>query len=349
MQYTKISTTDVKVSKVCLWTMSFWAHVDEETSFKIMDKALELWINFFDTAEMYAVPPCEETYGLTEEIIWRWMKSRKSRDKIVLATKIIWPARWHWEDYIRWWKTRFTKEYIREALEWSLKRLKTDYIDLYQLHWPDRNVNKFGQRAWVPWPNEKKTEIEETIEVLDELIKEWKIKHYWISNETPWGTMKFLEIAKQKGLARPVSIQNNYSLLTRSFDHSLSEISIREDIWLLWYSPLWYWVLGGRYLDWNFPENWRFTKYKKFNLRYRTLEIEKIIKKYKVLAEENNMTIASLAHSFAYSRKFMTSVIIWPSNVEQLEENVKALDIKLSPEIFNELDEIQEERPNVCA
>jgi aryl-alcohol dehydrogenase-like predicted oxidoreductase len=348
MQYTNLSTTDIKVSRACLWTMSFWAHVDEKTAFEIMDRAVDLWINFFDTAELYSVPPCKETYGLTEEIIWRWMKSRWNRDKIVLATKVVWPSRGHFDDYIREWKTRLNKENIKEALEWSLKRLWTDYIDLYQIHWPDRNVNKFWQRAWIPRPTEQMTEIEETIEALSDLIKEWKIKHYGLSNETPWWTMKFLEIAKEKWLPRPVSIQNNYNLLTRSFDHSLAEISVREYIWLLWYSPLWYWVLWWRYLDWNLPEWWRFTKYWEFVPRYFWEWIEEIIKKYKKLAEENWMTIASLAHAFAYSRKFMTSVIIWPSNIEQLEENVKAMDIKLSPDIFDELDRIQEERPNPC-
>jgi aryl-alcohol dehydrogenase-like predicted oxidoreductase len=160
--------------------------------------------------------------------------------------------------------------------------------------------------------------------------------------------MKFLEIAEKKWLTKPVSIQNNYNLLTRSFDHSLAEIAIRENIWLLGYSPLWYWVLWWRYLDWNLPKWWRFTKYWKFTPRYFGKWIEKIIKKYKILAEKNWITIASLAHSFTYSRKFMTSVIIWPSNIEQLKENVKALDLKLYPDIFDELDKIQEERPNPC-
>jgi len=329
--------------------MSFWAHISEEKAFEIMDRALELWINFFDTAELYSVPPSKETYGLTEEIIWRWMKIRWNRKKIILATKIAGPSRWAHGNYIREWKTQFTKKYIKEAIEWSLKRLQTDYIDLYQLHWPDRNINKFWQRAFIPRPVENKTEIKETLEALFELQKEWKVKHFWISNESPWWTMKFLQIAKEKNLTRMVSIQNNYSLLTRTYDNAMAEVSIRENIWLLAYSPLWYWVLWWRYLDWNFPKWWRFTKYPDFVPRYTSTFVWKIIKKYKKLAEENWMTVSELSHAFVYSRKFLTSCIIWPSNIAQLEESVKAMDIKLTPEIFDKLDEIQEECPNPCA
>ena len=349
MQYNNLSSTDLKVSKACLGTMSFGAHVSEEDAFKIMDKALELGVNFFDTAELYAVPPCAETYGVTEEIIGRWMKSRNCRDKIVLATKVVGPTRRGHTDYIRGGNTCFDRKNIREALEESLKRLQTDYIDLYQLHWPDRNLNTFGQRAYIPRENDNMTDIESTLEVLAELQKEGKVKHFGLSNESPWGTMKFLQIAKEKGLPRMVSIQNNYSLLTRTYDSGMSEVSHREDIGLLAYSPLGFGVLGGRYLDGNKPEGGRLTLYPNFVPRYTSEFVGEIIKKYKKLAEENNMTIAQMALAFVYSRKFLTSCIIGPSNVQQLIEDVEAMNIQLSPEVFNAIDEIQEECPNPCA
>lgn len=349
MIYTNLPTTDIKVSKACLGTMSFWAHVSEEAAFQIMDKALELWINFFDTAEVYSVPLSKETYWLTEEIIWRWMKSRNSRSKIVLATKVAGPTRkWHM-DHLRWWKNHLDEKNIREAIEWSLRRLQTDYIDLYQLHWPDRYLNTFGQRAFIPQVNEYMTPIEETLKVLWDLQKEWKVRNFWLSNESPWWVMKFLQIAKEMNLPRMVSVQNNYSLLTRTFDNNMAEISLREDIWLLAYSPLWYWVLWWRYVDWDKPTGWRFTVYSDFTWRYMSKKVESIVKKYKTLAEQNRMTLPQMALAFVYSRKFLTSSIIGPSNVSQLIENVEALNIKLSPEVFKAIDEINEECPNVCA
>ena len=355
MLYTNLSTTDIRVSKACLGTMSFGAHVNEEEAFKIMDKALELGINFFDTAEMYAVPVCKETYGLTEEIIGRWMKSRGSRDKIVLATKVAGPGRKNHSDHIRDGKTKLDKKNIQAAVEESLKRLKTDYIDLYQLHWPDRGMNVFGQRAFIPRDNSDiGTEIEETLAALQDLQKQGLVREFGLSNESPWGIMKFLEAAKYKNLPRVVSVQNNYSLLTRTFDNALAEVSWREDIGLLAYSPLGYGVLGGRYLDGAEPEGGRFTTFPAsthpfFVPRYRTEKIEGIIKKYKALAEANGMTVAEMAHAFVYSRKFLTSCIIGPSNIAQLEESANAVNIQLSKEVFDAIDAINEECPSPCA
>lgn len=348
MQYNNLSTTDIKVSKACLGTMSFGAHVSEKTAWEIMDQALELQINFFDTAEMYSVPPSKETYGLTEEIIGRWMRERKSRDKIILATKISGPSR-GFDNYVREGKNHFDKKNIRLAIEGSLRRLQTDYIDLYQLHWPDRNVNKFGERAFKYDANEFATPIEETLVVLEEIQKEGKVKHFGISNETPWGTMEFLRIAREKNLPRMVSIQNNYSLLTRSFESGLSEISHREKIGLLAYSPLAYGVLGGRYLDGNKPEGGRLTKYPKWAMRYQTEQVNKIVKKYKILAEENGLTLPQMALAFVYAQDFLTSCIIGPSNVTQLIEDVEAMNFVLSEEVLNSINAIHEECPNPCA
>jgi len=347
MQYTTLPTTDLNVSKACLGTMSFGAHVNEEISRDVMDRALELGINFFDTAELYAIPACEETCGLTEEIIGRWMADRNNRDQIIIATKVVGLAR-NGLEYIREGNTHFDEENIREAIEGSLRRLQTDYVDLYQLHWPDRNVNKFGTRAYTHEENDICTPLEETLEVLQKLQQEGKIKHVGLSNETPWGTMQFLQLAKDKNLPRMVSMQNNYSLLTRSYDIAMAEVTHREDIPLLAYSPLGYGVLGGRYLDGNYPEGGRFTKYPDFVPRYQSAHTENIIKKYKALAESHGLTLPQMALAFVYSRSFVASNIIGPSNIEQLEDCVKALDIKLCPEILKAIDEIQEEHPNPC-
>ena len=347
MIYGKLSTTDVSVSKACLGTMSFGAHVSEEVAFDIMDRALELGINFFDTAELYAVPTSPETYGLTEKIIGKWMKSRNAREKIILATKVVGPNH-GWLSHIREGRTRLNERNITEALEASLKRLGTEYVDLYQLHWPDRNVQKFEERNFVFKEDEVSTPIEETLIVLRKLQKEGKIKNIGISNETPWGTMEYLRLAQEKGLPRAVSIQNNYSILTRNFETAMSEITHRENIGLLAYSPLGYGALGGRYLDGNLPKNGRFTKYPDFVPRYRTPLIENIIKQYKLLAESQGLTLPQMALAFVYSRSFLTSCIIGPSSVEQLNEDVGALDIKLSDEVLEKIDEINEQCPNPC-
>ncbi len=348
MQYTKLSGTDTKISKICLGTMSFGAHVSEETAFEVMDRALELGINFWDTAEMYSIPPSKETYGLTEEIIGRWFESRKKRDQVVLATKVFGPSRSAEENYIRDGNTHFDRKNIRLAVEGSLKRLKTDYIDLYQFHWPDRNVNKFGQRAYVPMDDEKAVPIVETLKVAQELQKEGKIKHIGVSNETPWGVMEYLRLAKEFDLPRIASIQNNYSLLTRTYENSLAEITHREGIGLLAYSPLAYGVLGGRYLDNAKPAGGRFTNYPDFVPRYRTERVENLIKKYKALAEKHGLTLPQMALAFVYEQFFVISTIIGPSNVEQLEDCISALDIKLSEEIKQGIEQIHEECPNVC-
>ena len=348
MEYTHLPTTETKVSKTCLGTMSFGAHVTEAVAIKIMDKSQELGINFFDTAELYSIPSSPNTYGLTEEIVGRWMKNRKIRNKIILATKVVGPNRGS-DNHIREGKSCFDKKNIREAVEGSLKRLQTDYIDLYQLHWPDRNVNTFGDRNFIAEENEQMTPIEETLEALQELKKEGKVRDFGISNESPWGTMEFLRLAKEKNLPRAVTVQNNYSLLTRTFETSMAEVSFRENIGLLAYSPLGYGVLGGRYLDGNKPEIGRLTKYPDFVPRYRIPQVENIIKKYAKLAKENNMSVAQLALAFVYSQSFLTSCIIGPSNVEQLIEDTEAADINLSPEVLQKIEEIHEECPNICA
>lgn len=347
MQYNVLSTTDTKVSKACLGTMSFGAHVDEPTSIAVMDRSLELGINFFDTAELYAVPPMPETCGVTESIIGRWMQARKNRDKIVLATKVVGPA--HGCTWIRDDQTSHGSEKdVREALEGSLKRLQTDYIDLYQLHWPERPVHVFGERYFKAGQENKSAEIETILTVLQKLQKEGKVKHFGLSNETPWGTIEFLRQAREKNLPRMVSVQNNYSLLTRTYDVAMSEVSQEADIGLLAYSPLGFGVLGGRYLDGAKPAGGRFTKYPDFLPRYQSAVAQEATKKYKKLAEQNNMSLVEMALAFVYQRPYLTSNIIGPSNIQQLEECVAAINTKLSDELLKGIDEIDAEHPNVC-
>lgn len=347
MIYNHLSTTDTKVSLACLGTMSFGAHVDEKTSCAVMDRSLELGINFFDTAELYAVPPMPETCGVTESIIGRWMKARACREKIVLATKVVGPA--HGCSWIRDDQTSHGNEkHIRAALEGSLKRLQTDYIDLYQLHWPERPVHVFGDRYFKAGQVNKSANIEAILTVLQKLQKEGKVKYFGLSNETPWGTMEFLRQAREKNLPRMVSVQNNYSLLTRTYDIAMSEVSQEADIGLLAYSPLGFGVLGGRYLDGAKPAGGRFTKYPDFLGRYHAPAAQTATKKYKELAEANGMTLVEMALAFVYQQSFLTSNIIGPSNVAQLEECVTAMNTSLSDEILQAIDAIDALHPNVC-
>jgi len=334
-----------KLSKVCLGTMNFGSITDEETSYKIMDTAFEMGCNFFDTAEMYSVPTAKETSGVSEKIIGKWMKKRQNRDKIFLATKVIGPEKGN-APWIRNGKRCFNEKNIREALQGSLERLQTDYIDLYQLHWPDRDVNHFGVRNF---PYTKNTynpdaiEIEETLKILEKLQKEGHIKYFGISNETPWGVSEFQRLEREQNLPKIQTIQNNYSLLTRTFETALSEFSFNTGLGLLAYSPLAF----GALVDTQ-RKNGRFDTYSEQSSRYRTNTVKKIIEKYKSLAKSHNMTLPQLAISFVASQPFVKSVIIGPSTVEQTRDGILATRNILSENILKEIDIIHEEHPNVC-
>lgn len=347
MQYTTLPTTDIRVSRACLGTMSFGAHVSEATAFEVMDQALARGVNFFDTAEMYPVPPSPATYGNTESIIGRWLRSRQTRDKVVLATKVAGPRMGR--NWIREGENRLDRKNIFAAVDGSLTRLQTDLIDLYQIHWPDRNLPTFGERGFVHDPHEEMTPIAETLGVLQELQRAGKIRHIGISNESPWGTLEYLRLAKEQGLPRAVTVQNNYSLLTRTYDIAMAEVSHRENIGLLAYSPLGYGVLGGRYLNGQLPAGGRLTVYPDFAARYRLPHVEALVKKYADLAASHGLTLPQLALAFVCSRSFLTSAIIGPSTVEQLTEDVDALAITLSPEILAAIEAIHEQCPNPCA
>jgi aryl-alcohol dehydrogenase-like predicted oxidoreductase len=308
-----------------------------------MDYAFEQGINFFDTAELYPIPAHPDRYALTEEIIGTWFKKSGKRDKIVLASKIAGKA--EFTKFIR--TTGFKRESLIEAVNGSLERLQTDYIDLYQLHWPERATNYFGQRGYKHdisdfWQDN----IHQVLETLRDLIAEGKIGHVGLSNETPWGTMRFLEEGKvHKSLPRMISIQNPYSLLNRLFEVGLSEISIREKIGLLAYSPLGFGVLSGKYLGGKKPENARITLFPAYG-RYSNENAIKATERYAALAENYGLSLTQMALAFVNSRPFVTSTIIGATSMDQLSENIGSINLNLSDEMLKEIEAIHNDIPN---
>ena len=349
MKYRKLGNTNIDVSVICLGTMTFGEQNSEAEGFEQMDYALDRGVNFFDTAELYAVMPRKETYGKTEEIVGNWLKSRKKRDKIILASKIASKT----EDDLQWIRNGstslgFDRKNMDEAINNSLKRLKTDYIDLYQLHWPERKVPKFGVLDFKYDPKDQWTSIEEVLENLDRLIKAGKIRYVGLSNETPWGVMKFLQLAKEKNLPRMVSIQNVYSLVNRVFDVANSEVSIRENCGLLAYSPLAGGRLSGKYIGNKKPKNARYTIWPRRFSRHHTQRGEIAIESYFNLAKKYGYSPSLFANAFVNNRPFVTSNIIGATTMQQLEENIDSIDITLSKEILDKIEDIHLSDPNPC-
>ncbi len=306
-----------------------------------LDYALEQGVNFVDTAELYSVPATPETYGATEKIIGSWLKKTNNRDKIVLASKIA--GNGDYTAHIR--KDGFSKRAITEAIEGSLKRLQTDYLDLYQLHWPERGVNCFGVRDYPYKTATKEAEnYQEILETLNDFIKQGKIKHLGLSNETPWGTMQYLQTAKEYNLPRMSTIQNSYSLLHRSYEYGLSEVSLRENIGLLAYSPLAFGVLSGKYLN-NIPKKARVTLFPRFD-RYSSKQSENAVREYLKIAQKHGMSLAELSLAFVNQLPFVTSNIIGATKMSQLKENINSINISLSDEIINEINAVHHLIPN---
>lgn len=343
MKYGFIPRTNIRVSKICLGTMTWGRQNSEEQAHEQMDYALEQGVNFFDTAELYPIPPKKEFYALTEEYIGNWFKKTGNREKVVLATKIAGPA--DFTKYIR--TTGFSRDSIISALEGSLKRLQTDYVDLYQLHWPERNTNFFGQRGFNADKEEEwEDNIHQVLNTLAELIKAGKIRHVGLSNETPWGTMRYLEESKvHEHLPRMLTVQNPYSLLNRTFETGMSEVAIREKIGLLAYSPMAFGVLSGKYLDTVKPRKGRLTLFPHYS-RYSGETATEATKKYQELAKANGLSLAQMALAFVNSRKFLTSNIIGATTMEQLKENIDSITIELSAEVLNGIEEIHDAIPN---
>ncbi len=343
MKYTKLGNTDIKVSKICLGTMTWGEQNTPDQAFEQLDYAVDAGINFIDTAELYPIPPVPATQGATESIIGNWMQQHKNRDQLVIATKVC--GRGKWVKYFRNGKNKLDRENIEAAVNTSLKRLKTDYIDLYQLHWPDRSTNFFGELGFVPQPDDRMTPIEETLDVLDDLVKAGKIRQIGISNETPWGTMRYLQIAEQQKQARLVSIQNPYSVLNRSFEIGLSEIACRENVGLLAYSPLGFGVLSGKYLDGKKPAGSRLTLFQEYS-RYTKGQGIKATEAYVQLARDHNLDPAQMALAFVNTRPFVTSTIIGATTMDQLKTDIDSIDLVLSEEVLQGIDEIHQRYPN---
>ena len=344
MNYQKLGNTDLDVSTICLGTMTWGEQNSQEEGFEQMNYALDRGVNFWDTAELYAIPPKPETFGHTEIIIGNWFKKTKKRDKVILATKVSGPAR----EYIRGGGNNYTLHRMTEALNESLKRLKTEYIDLYQLHWPERNTNMFGRLGYEHTENKEWNKFEDVLEHLDKFIKEGKIRHIGLSNETPWGVTKCLELAKSKKLGRMMSVQNPYSLLNRTYEVGLAEISIREKIGLLAYSPLASGYLTGKYRNNQLPKNSRLERDGEFWTRYNKPNTFKAVDAYFEIAKKHNLNFAQMSLKFCEIQPFVTSVIIGATKMDQLKTDIESVNIKLSEEVIKEINEVQKIYPNPC-
>jgi len=344
MEYKKLGNTDLEVSKICLGTMTFGEQNTEAEGHEQLNYALENGINFIDTAELYAVPSRKETQGETERVIGTWLKNRTDRDQIIIGTKIVGPSPNLL--YIRD-PLNFSSKSIRTALEGSLKRLQTDYIDLYQLHWPERKANFFSQRGFNYNPEDQwEDNFLSILETFDELIKEGKVRHFGISNETPWGFNRFLHLAEKHHLPRVQSVQNPYGLLNRLYEVGMAEISIRERAGLLAYSPMGFGLLSGKYHKKMDSSNNRINKYKTHFTRYNSQQNWDATTKYIEIAEKHGLTPAQMSLAFVNDQPFVTSNIIGASSMKQLKENISSAEVTLSEEILKEINIVQELIPN---
>ena len=342
MKYKKLGNTDLDVSLICLGTMTWGQQNTEAEGHEQMDYAVERGVNFFDTAELYSIPPKAETQGSTETIIGTWFKKNNNREKIILATKVAGPdVRW-----IREGGLQFNKKNFSLALEGSLKRLQTDYIDLYQLHWPERKTNFFGKLGYVNDRAERNwTPFEEILETAQKFIKQGKIRYLGLSNETPYGLSSYINLSSYKNLPRVMSVQNPYSLLNRTYEVGMSEISIRDQVGLLAYSPLACGILTGKYRNSQKPEGARLTMWEDW-LRYSSERSLRATEEYYKIAERNNLTLTQLSLAFVNQQDFVTSNIIGATKISQLKENIESVNIKLSKEVLSDINQVHENNPS---
>ena len=343
MNYKKLGNTDINVSTICLGTMTWGEQNTQIEAFEQMNYSLENGVNFWDTAELYAVPPKAETYGHTETIIGNWFEETKKRKDVILASKVGGPSR----KYMRNGENSFTGKNLEDALHGSLKRLKTDYIDLYQLHWPERNVNNFGKLGYEHKENDW-NKFEDVLENLKKFIEQGKIRYVGLSNETPWGVMNYLQLAKDKSLPRMMAIQNPYSLLNRSYEVGLAEVSIRENIGCLAYSPLASGYLSGKYRNKQFPKGSRMERDFDFWTRYRKPNMENAVEDYYKISQKYDLDMSQMSIKFCEVQDFMTSVIIGATTMEQLKTNVESVKVNLDSEVIKEINNVQKKYPNPC-
>ncbi|EHZ7343286.1 TPA: NADP(H)-dependent aldo-keto reductase [Vibrio vulnificus] len=343
MQYTKLPHSTLEISKLCLGTMTFGEQNSQQDAFEQLDYAVAQGINFIDTAEMYPVPPKAQSQGLTEQFIGNWLSKSGKREKVLIATKIAGPRN---VPYIRD-NMSLNRRHIHTAIDDSLTRLQTDYVDLYQLHWPQRQTNCFGQLNY-PYPDtQEEVTLIETLEALNELVKAGKVRYIGVSNETPWGVMTLLRLAEKHDLPRIVSIQNPYNLLNRSFEVGLSEISHYEGVQLLAYSPMAFGTLSGKYLDGARPTGARCTLFERFQ-RYFTPQGLEATKAYVSLARDYGLDPAQMALAFVNQRPFVASNIIGATTLDQLKANIESLNVKLEDEVLNKIQQIGTTYSNPC-
>ena len=345
MNFKKLGNTDLKVSTICLGTMTWGEQNNQKEAFEQMNYALDSGINFFDTAEIYPSPCFEKTYGSTEKIIGNWFKEKKNREQVILASKISGPGL----SWVRNGGPQYSEQNIKKAIEDSLKRLQTDYIDLYQLHWPERKTNFFGRLNYKHQEKEDSwNDFEKILIILEKFIKQGKIRHIGLSNETSWGLSKFLEVSKLKTLPKMMSVQNSYNLLCRTYEIGLAEISIREKSGLLAYSPLAGGFLTGKYRNNNLPKNSRQKLFGEYYTRYSKPDTSIVIEKYSDIAKKFNLNFTQMAIKFCEIQKFVTSAIIGATTMEQLKIDIKSVNINLTEEINKKINDVQIMYPNPC-
>ena len=341
MEYRKLGDTDLQLSLICLGTMTWGEQNSESEAFEQMDYALTQGVNFFDTAEIYPVPMSADTYGDTERIIGRWLKKRGTRNEVCLATKVSGPSTW--TTFVRG-GPRLTKEQVSLALEKSLERLGTEYVDLYQVHWPARTSNFFGTLCYPYSEDEQADPLEETLEALADAVSQGKVRHIGIANETAWGVASYLRLSEQRGWPRVVSIQNPYNLLNRSFEVGLAEFAHREKTGLLAYSPLGFGVLTGKYLQDQKPKDARLTLHPHFQ-RYLGANSIAATEQYVRIAKDAGLSPAQLALAWVNGRKFLTSTIVGATTMEQLRDNIGTADIKLDQELIEKIEAVHTSFP----
>jgi len=343
MEYRYLGNTDIEVSAICLGTMTWGQQNTEADAHAQLDTAFDTGINFIDAAEMYPIPTKSETCGRSEQYIGNWINARNNRDSIILATKVAGPG--DWLPHIRGGSARLDKSNIEAAVDNSLRSLQTDYIDLYQLHWPERKTNFFGKLGYIHDDTENPVAIEETLHALAGIVASGKVRFIGLSNETPWGLMKFLQLAQQYNLPRVVSVQNPYNLLNRSFEIGNAEIAHREKVGLLAYSPLGFGVLSGKYLNNAKPEDARLTLFESYK-RYTKPAATEATADYVALATDAGIDPSQMALAYVNSRPFLTSTIIGATTPAQLKSDIDSIDMKLSDDVVERIEEIHRQHPN---
>ncbi len=343
MRYRPLGSSSLNVSEICLGTMTFGEQNTEPEAHAQLDRAFARGVNFIDTAEMYPVPPNAETQGRTESYVGSWLV-RQPRDRVILATKLTGPGRGF--AWVRGGRLAIDAKGVAEAIEGSLKRLRTDYVDLYQIHWPDRYVPTFGKIHYDPSQERDSVPIDEQVAALGGLVRAGKVRYIGLSNETPWGVMEFLRAAREQGLPAVASIQNAYNLLNRTFEAGLSEITRQCNVPLIPYSPLGFGHLTGKYLDGGGPAAARLVRFPPFGQRYQKPNVESAVRSYTELARSRGMSPATLALAFVNSRWFVASTIIGATSIEQLEENIASADVTLDQETLEAIERIHLGNPN---